>query len=80
MISGDDFKDKKGEYLGKFSAADAACDVTAVKQKISFLKTLQKDHLITKEEEKEHKAILFNQIDLESYLEKLPELKKNYCT
>jgi hemerythrin len=76
LISGDDFKDKKGEYLGKFSTEDASGDVAAVKRKISFLKTLQKDHLITKEEEKEYKTILFNQIDLEGYLEKLPEIEE----
>ncbi|MFH0728510.1 MAG: bacteriohemerythrin [Pseudomonadota bacterium] len=76
LISGDDFKEKKEEYLGKYSEEDADGNVDAVKQKFSFLKTLQKDHLITKEEEKEHKTILFNQIDLDGYLEKLPEIEE----
>ena len=44
--------------------------------KFSFLGTLQKDNLITKEEEKEHKAILLNQIDLEDFLQTMPEIEE----
>jgi hemerythrin len=76
LISGDDFKAKKTEFLTKYSAVDTSTNVTTVGQKLSFLGVLQKEHLITKEEEKEHRAILFNQVDIEDFLRTMPGIEE----
>lgn len=76
LISGSDFKTKKGDYLTKYCSGDIRGKVTTAEHKFSFLATLQKDHLITKEEEREHKTVLLNHMDLESFLGKMPGVEE----
>jgi hemerythrin len=76
LISGEDFKAKKSEYLTKYSEGETAKDITAVRHIFVFLGSLKKDHLLTKEEEKEYKAIIINKIDLEPFLETIPDIEE----
>jgi hypothetical protein len=74
LITADDFKAKKADFLATYSAAQPSNNGIVLGHRFSFLETLQKNHLITKEEEKEHKAILFHQIDFEQVLKTMPEI------
>jgi hemerythrin len=78
LISDADFQDREKSFLAQYSSGEAPLDVKMFDQKISFLETLQKDHLITKEDEKEHKTIVFAHIDPEGFLGQVPEVEKKF--
>lgn len=76
LISADDLKAKKSDYLAKYTGGDTAIDKTALGHISLFLESLKKDHLITKEEEKEYKAIIINKIDIEVFLKTVPDIEE----
>jgi len=78
LISDVDFEAKKKSFLVQYSSAENPPDVKTFDHMISFLGTLQKDHLITRDDEKEYKATVFKQIDPEKFLIQVPEFEKKF--
>jgi hypothetical protein len=78
LIGEADYQDRKKSFLVQYSSVAAPPDLKAFDQNITFLETLQKNNLITKEDEREHKVIVFKLIDPEKYLKQVSEIEKKF--
>lgn len=78
LISGGDYEAKKAAFLKALCETGGSDNSEAAGQRFSFIGSLQKSHLITKEEEKEYKTLIFKQINLESYLNSMPDIEKKF--
>ena len=76
LINEAEYANKKKACLMQYFSAGEALNPKALDHKYSFLGTLQKDILISKEDAKEYKKVVFTKIDLERFLREVSELEK----